>query len=629
MLKDCWLILSIIVCCFPASVLSQPFEGKIDNKTILSRLNKPHPRLILPKERLTELNELMRTDQLLKKMADEIVAQADTLMKRPPLKYEKIGPRLLHVSRECLKRVYGFGLAWRLTGNERYAQKALESILSVCDFDDWNPSHFLDTAEMSHAVGVGYDWLFEYMDEKVRERVRTRLIELGLKPGLKAYKGDGSKGKPAWWIQSEYNWNQVCNAGMIIGALAVAESHPEYAGTILPAAVASMHKAIASYHPDGAWPEGPGYWDYATRYTLYGIAALQSALGTEFGLAKSDGLAQSGHFPLMTAGPTGLLVNFADAGENSRRSPIPGLFWLARQFNVPDYAAAEREFLLNQKALPEHFIWYVEPLSGPVRTRPLDKYFKGPVEIATLRSAWNDKNALFVSLKAGFNQVNHGHLDLGNFELDALGHRWARDLGSDDYNLPGYWDMKPKGKRWDYYRLGSLSHSVPLLDNMNQDPLGKASIVKFHSGSPEGFAVVDLSSAYREKASRVMRGVAMVRDRKAVLVQDEFDLAKSCEVAWGMTTDAGIETEGAVAMLSLGQSKLRARILSPAGSVFSVESAERRPPEKTNKGVRRLMIRLKPQKGQVTVAVCLEPLWTAEVLHKPDEEMKLTSLKDW
>ncbi len=437
--------------------------------------------MILPKERLGELNELMRTDQFLKKMAEEIIAQADTLMKRPPLKYEKIGPRLLHVSRECLKRVYGFGLAWRLTGNERYAQKALESILSVCDFDDWNPSHFLDTAEMSHAVGVGYDWLFEYMDEKVRERVRTRLIELGLKPGLKAYKGDGSKGKPAWWIQSEYNWNQVCNAGMIIGALAVAESHPEYAGTILPAAVASMHKAIASYHPDGAWPEGPGYWDYATRYTLYGIAALQSALGTEFGLTKSDGLAQSGHFPLMTTGPTGLLVNFADAGENSRRPPIPGLFWLARQFNVPDYAAAEREFLLNQKALPEHFIWYVQPLSGPVQTRPLDKYFKGPVEIATLRSAWNDKNALFVSLKAGFNQVNHGHLDLGNFELDALGQRWARDLGSDDYNLPGYWDKKPNGKRWDYYRLGSLSHNVPLLDNMNQDPLGKASIVKFHS----------------------------------------------------------------------------------------------------------------------------------------------------
>jgi hypothetical protein len=630
MKRSFWIILGIVACyCFQTSVLSQPSEKKIDNKTVLSTLTRSHPRLMLPKERLAELKEVMRRDPFLKKMADEIVAQADTFMKKPPLKYEKIGPRLLHVSRECLKRVYGLGLAWRLTGDERYAQKTLETVLSVCDFNDWNPSHFLDTAEMSHAVGVGYDWLFEYMDDKMRERVRTRLIELGLKPGVKAYDGGGSKGKPAWWVQTEYNWNQVCNAGMIIGALAVAESHPEYARTILPAAIDSMHKAIDSYNPDGAWPEGPGYWDYATRYTVYGIAALQSALGTEFGLTKSEGLAQSGYFPLMTAGPTGLLFNFADTVENGRRPLIPSLFWLANQFNAPAYAAAEREFLLNQKALPEHFIWYVQPPPGPVPFMPLDKYFKGPVEVATLRSAWNDKNALFVSVKAGFNQVNHGHLDLGSFELDALGQRWARDLGSDDYNLPGYWDKAPKGKRWDYYRLNSLSHNVPLLDNLNQDPLGKASIVKFRSDPSGGFALVDMTSAYREKARRVMRGVSMVQDRKAVLVQDEFDLAKSSEVAWGMTTDARIETDGATALLSRGQNKLQARILSPVGSFFSAESAERRPPEKTNKGVNRLMIRLKPQKENVTVAVYLEPLSTTEISRKSDEERRLIPLKDW
>ena len=260
---------------------------------------------------------------------------------------------------------------------------------------------------------------------------------------------------------------------------------------------------------------------------------------------------------------------------------------------------------------------------------PLDKYFKGPVEIAAFRSAWNDANALFISLKAGFNQVNHGHLDLGGFKLDALGQRWARDLGSDDYNLPGYWDKRPNGKRWDYYRLGSLSHNVPLLDNRNQDPLGKASIVKFHSGPSGGFAVVDMTSAYKERARHVVRGVAMVQDRKAVLVQDEFDLAKSCEVTWGMTTDARIETEGSVAMLNLGQRKLRARILSPVGSVFSVESAERRPPEKSNKGVNRLVIRVKDQKRDVTVAVSFEPLWSKDLFPKPDEDSRLKQLKEW
>ena len=36
--------------------------------------------------------------------------------------------------------------------------------------------------------------------------------------------------------------------------------------------------------------------------------------------------------------------------------------------------------------------------------------------------------------------------NLGNFELDALGVRWVRDLGADNYNLPGYWDKKRGGK---------------------------------------------------------------------------------------------------------------------------------------------------------------------------------------
>ena len=85
---------------------------------------------------------------------------------RPPLVYRKIGPRLLSVSRDCLGRIYALALAYRWTGDEKYAAKAKENLLQVCAFQDWNPSHFLDTAEMSHAVGVGYDWLYGYLDER-------------------------------------------------------------------------------------------------------------------------------------------------------------------------------------------------------------------------------------------------------------------------------------------------------------------------------------------------------------------------------------------------------------------------------------------------------------------------------
>ena len=54
---------------------------------------------------------------------------------------------------------------------------------------------------------------------------------------------------------------------------------------------------------------------------------------------------------------------------------------------------------------------------------PRDAIFRG-VEVATLRSEWESRDAVFVGFKAGDNKANHSHLDLGTFVLDALGKRW-------------------------------------------------------------------------------------------------------------------------------------------------------------------------------------------------------------
>jgi hypothetical protein len=477
-------------------------------------------------------------------------------------------------------------------------------MLTVCAFADWNPSHFLDTAEMSHAVGLGYDWLYAYLDAETRAKIKAGLIKNGLEPGLAVYR------KNSGWVRSDYNWNQVCNGGLIIGALAIAESDPQYAQQIIPAAVQSLPRALASYGPDGAWGEGPGYWSYATHYTAYGLAALHTALGKDFGLLQIEGLSEAGNFPIYTAGPTGYYLNLADVGERSSRGPMPCMFWLARAYGNSLYAEAEHAEIAKRRASPQHVVWYVPAPQNALESRDLDRYFRGPVEVALSRSAWNDPEALWVGVKAGYNQVNHGHLDLGNFELDALGVRWARDLGSDDYNMEGYWDSKRGGQRWSYYRLNSKSHSVPLLNGENQDPMAKSSFVNLDSQESSAFAIVDLSSAYEKYAKKVTRGVAMLEGRKAVLIQDEFEIEKPCEVTWAMTTDAeiSVEKEG-TAKLTLKGKTLIARVLSPAGAAFTVESAEQKPPQKTNKGVRRLLVRLPNAKDNVRVAVLLSPVW--------------------
>jgi len=594
------ILLAVLSSLIPALGVSGGVVAEPSN--ILSTLDRSHPRLILKDEDLSILKQQYENDQVLQKCVTDVLAEADAYCEEPTLEYRKIGPRLLHISRRCLDRVYALCLAYRWTGNEKYAKKAVENLLVVCEFPDWNPSHFLDTAEMSHAVGIGYDWLFDYLGERQREKIRTALIKLGLEPGLQAYEN-------SWWAKSEHNWNQVCNGGMIVGALAIAESEPQYAQRIISAAVQSLPLALKSYSPDGAWMEGPGYWSYATRYTAYSLAALESALGTDFGLLKTEGLDKAGNFPIYTTGPTGLYLNFADSGEKASRRPMPCMFWLARTFDNPLFAEAEHAEIAKRQASPEHVIWYVPRPEKP-SAKALDKYFRGPVEVATFRSAWDDPNALFVGVKAGYNQVNHGHLDLGNFELDALGVRWARDLGSDNYNLPGYWDMKRDGKRWTYYRLNSQSHNVPLLAGKDQDPLATSKFIKFQSKKSSAFVLIDLTSAYSEFAKKVTRGVAMTADRDAVLVQDEFEIKESCQLVWAMTTGAEIIIEKPdIARLHLQQKQLVARVLSPSGSEFAVESAEQQPPQKPNKGVNRLVVRLPAANGNVRVAVLLSPLW--------------------
>lgn len=123
--------------------------------------------------------------------------------------------------------------------------------------------------------------------------------------------------------------------------------------------------------------------------------------------------------------------------------------------------------------------------------------------------------------------------------------------------------------------------------------------------------MLDLTGAYKGLgASSVKRGLAVVSQRRAVLVQDELKLDKKAGVAWTMITAADIKTDGAAATLTLGGKKLTARVLEPAGAKFSVVEAPDEPePHKSNKGFRRLVVDLGDRQGDVRIVVLLSPAW--------------------
>ena len=231
---------------------------------------------------------------------------------------------------------------------------------------------------------------------------------------------------------------------------------------------------MASFAPDGGWAEGPGYWNYATEYNVFFLSAVESALGTDFGLKQMAGFPETGEFRMQSIGPLNRTFNYADAHDSP--GAAPQMFWLAKAFSRPDYAEHESRHIGDRAGI-FHLLWAAgRPQLLQRAPPPLDKLFRG-IDVAFFRSAWNDKNALFVGFKGGDNRANHSHLDLGTFVLDAFGQRWALDLGSDDYNLPGYFGPQ----RWNYYRLRTEGHNTLTIEGENQNPTARARLLAFHS----------------------------------------------------------------------------------------------------------------------------------------------------
>ncbi len=550
----------------------------------LKTLRLEHPRLFATAADWERLKKEIPGRPELGKWHRDLLRRADDLLTRPAETYRiPDGKRLLSVSRSVLSRTKILAYAFRMTGDVRYRERLWTELDAVGSFPDWNPKHFLDTAEMTHAVAVGYDWLHADWSPERRERLRGMIVSMGLSPFVQA--------KSAWWKTCEHNWNQVCNGGITVGALAVADEVPDIAGPIVREGLLNIGRAMASYAPDGGWGEGPGYWHYATSYTVWYLAALESALGSDFGVAAAPGFDLTALYPIHLTGPTGRPFNFADAHDREYdRGPV--FFWLARRFHLPVAAAFAAQ---TRKPDPLDLLWFVPADKTLLEKLPTDMHFKG-VDVVTMRNSWTDPRALYAGFKAGANDVNHSNLDLGSFILEAGGVRWALDLGGDDYNLPGYFGKA----RWDHYRLRAEGHNTLVINpgaGPDQAPKGVAPITAFAGGADGAQATADLTATYAgmEQVVRTLKRIGGT----AVEVRDEITPRDPAEVYWFMHTKASIELapDGRSALLREAGQTLRARLVDgPADLRFTtmparpMSTSPNPPGQRENKDVTKLTL---------------------------------------
>ena len=541
-----------------------------------------HPRLLFQKEDETKLLNYLSGTNYVSELHRVIIEEADEMITQDPVVYEKTGKRLLPVSRTCLKRVIYLSYSYRFTKEIKYLKRAEKEMLTVAAFTDWNPEHFLDVAEMTTALAIGYDWLYSDLSDNTRTAIEHAIVHNGLLPSKNSDYNN--------WLVNTNNWNQVCNGGLSLGAMAIYESEPLLAQEIIDRGLNSLKIPLQEYEPDGAYPEGSTYWAYGTMFHILFLDACRSTITWENVVEPGSGFMKSANFFLHVFGPTGSF-NYSDCRTDMEFTPA--VFWYAGELN-------DKTILFHQDKLLQELMRTKTFRAGKtshVRFLPLIPVWasrfqnldsltprvnswtgRGENPVSFHRSSWED-HGIYIGIKGGSPSLSHAHMDIGSFVMDAEGVRWAMDLGKHDYNTlesagMDIWNRSQDSERWKVFRHNNFSHNTLTLNGELQNVDAHASIVKNNLNDPLRNTVLDISTAYKGQLESAQRGIA-IADKAYVIVRDEIvNINEAGKVRWAMLTHDSIRIiDDHLAIIRKDGKKLKFVIVEPESAKICTYSA--------------------------------------------------------
>jgi hypothetical protein len=416
-------------------------------------------------------------------------------------------------TRATLTMQYTLGLLWRLTGDERFAARATQELLHVTtNCSNWDPNFGLNLAEMTHAVGIGYDWFFHYLTPAQRRTIVSGVNRFGFEDALAQYN------KNAFWANCTFNWGIVTNGGLTVGGLAFVDEPVAAANVaaVLAKAAVGIQCPFGSFAPHGGWHEGSMYWGYVAHYALATTDALRGVYGNDHGLSSTPGFNETALFRLHMNGPSQSSFDFGDSfDEDPTEFTAAGYFMgysalptsnrqlrnlcayegrrLAKiyggYYSKNGNSSASAAFKYNcSKINCARLLINFSPAGtdAAIQALPTAKLFKlsafgwdGRNAIGFFRSGWSVESEgtsgkhAYLAFKAANGVPNHNDLDGGTFVFEAGGQRWGMDMGGDAYNLPNYFSHNLK-YRYSYYRKSTAGHNTLTFNNDGVDQASRA-----------------------------------------------------------------------------------------------------------------------------------------------------------
>lgn len=509
----------------------------------------PHPRVFYTAERVAELKQRLPQEKSSTESWNAVVAAADAAVQKPA---------------GAGKVVEQLELAYRMTGEAKYAAPIREFLLKEIARKEWNEAEMLRRDPPWHSAlglaaevqrtAVAFDTIHDYLSAEDRQKIAQGIVERGILPTLNDWVLGGQRIHALDTMG--HNWWSACVFSAGIGCLAVLDEEPRANAWLKEISAGSVEwfaysgslieNKPATFDPAGGFYESVNYASFAmSEYLLFRLA-WTNALTTP--APEIPLLAKVGDFFVNVAYPNSgpvMTLNFGDGSIHADGSRPLALLW-ANGYRSPTgawYLNAARQMSYREgldRSTPFGLVYFPSDadLARAPQTPPLppSTIYAG-MGWAMLRSSWAN-DATLLGVKSGYTW-NHSHADEGSFVLFHRGQNLLIDSGNGPYNRAEY-DA--------YYRQG-VAHNVVTFDGQAENPEDTYFGSKFPGSVSHLIDTGDLKYVFADATGptshlfdRNYRHFLWVGD--VILVIDDVDAFVPGQFAWLLHTAAPAVRKG-------------------------------------------------------------------------------------
>jgi hypothetical protein len=386
---------------------------------------------------------------------------------------------------------------------------------------------------------------------------------------------DAISGGVYWAGLWQDNHNHINVAGVGLCGAAFLEALPEDAPRWLAAAKLNFDEVARNFHSDGSSYEGLSYWSYSASFILQWLEGVRGILDVEPYYAGAW-LRNMAAYRLHASSPgfVGTLP-WGDTATRDSNGPHHILHRLAAQYRDPSaqYLAAHLPFPPQRglDVIAWNWLW----LDPSVPARPpaaLDGHLPD-LDVVDTRSGWGTGDYQ-LSLKSGYTNRNHSHLDAGALAF-AFGGEWllpGPGYGSGNGDAD-FWNFHGSGgqpgRRWNYFSNATESHTTLLVNGRNQLSTKEArGTVRTFSTSPDTlWTEIDLGKAYADVRSLWRR--VLHRRGDYILVLDDTTLPAAGRLEWLLQLPPDATVQEQIATIRGAAGSLDISLLEPSSATFA------------------------------------------------------------